>query len=90
MGEFAYEMKKEAVPTHNVEIVVHVEEILGEEQRTDLVSGLVAEEGIAGAEFCPLHYHLMLINYDRDLMNSQEVLHKVTSQNIHAKLVGPV
>ena len=90
MGEFAYEMQKEAVPSHNVEIVVHVEEILEEQQRKDLVTGLVAEEGIAGAEFCPLHYHLMLIKYNRDLMNSQEVLGKVTSQRIHAKLVGPV
>jgi hypothetical protein len=90
MGEFAYETQKEAVPAHNVEVVVHVDETLGEEQRNDLVMALVAEEGIAGAEFCPLHYHLMLVKYNRDLMNSHDVLDKVTSQSIHAKLLGPV
>jgi hypothetical protein len=90
MGEFAYEMQKEDVPAHNVEIVMHVDETLGEEQRNDLVTGLVAEEGITGAEFCPLHYHLMLVKYNRDLMNSHDVLDKVTSRSIHAKLLGPV
>lgn len=90
MSEFAYNMETEAVPGHTVEIVVHVEEALGEEQRGELVAGLTGEAGIAGAEFCPLHFHLMVIKYNRDLMNSHEVLGKVTEQSVHAKLVGPV
>jgi len=42
------------------------------------------------AEFCPLRYHLMLVRYDRDLYSSQDVLNRVTSQNVDARLIGPV
>lgn len=47
-------------------------------------------DGIKSAEFCPLRYHLMLVNYDREVLSSQEVLTGVVSQNIHAELIGPV
>ena len=75
---------------HIVEIVVHVEETLGEEQRKDLVTALEANRDIRAAEFCPLRYHLMLVQYDRDMLSSQDVLGRVRSENVHAKLIGPV
>jgi len=78
------------VPGSNVEVLVHVDETLEEGQRRDLVSFLEAADGIESAEFCPLRYHLMLIQYNRERMNSQEVLNRVTSMNVHAELIGPV
>jgi hypothetical protein len=78
------------VPGSNVEVLVHVDETLEEGQRRDLVSFLEAADGIESAEFCPLRYHLMLIQYNRERMNSQEVLSRVTSMNVHAELIGPV
>jgi len=77
-------------PGSNVEVIVHVDETLEEGQRRDLVSFLEAADGIESAEFCPLRYHLMLIQYNRERMNSQEVLNRVTSMNVHAELIGPV
>lgn len=88
MGDVAYDLYPELDKT--VEIVVHVEETLGEERRKDLVTALESTGGIRSAEFCPLRYHLMLVRYDREAMTSQDVLGKVNAESIHAKLIGPV
>ena len=77
-------------PEHTVEIVVHITESLGEKQRGDIVAALENSGGITTAEFCPLRYHLMLVRYDRDSYSSQDVLDRVTSQNVSARLIGPV
>jgi hypothetical protein len=88
MGNVAYHPHQD--PEHTVEIIVHVDETLGESRRGDLVDALEEIDGVKSAEFCPLRYHLMLVNYDREKLNSQEVLTGVVSQNIHAELIGPV
>lgn len=90
MGDVAYNAFPEQQPDSTVEIVVHVEETLGDERRRDLVSALETDSGIKVAEFCPLRYHLMLVQYNRELMTSQDVLGKVNAQGVHAKLIGPV
>ena len=88
MAEAAFSIQQD--PAHNVEIIVHVDETLDEPGRADLVNSLQDINGISSAEFCPLRYHLMLINYDRNMLNSKEVLTGVVAQNIHAELIGPV
>ena len=80
----------ETYPEHTVEIVVHITETLGEQQRRDLVAALEGDGGINTAEFCPLRYHLMLVRYDRDLYSSQDVLDRVVSKNVNVRLIGPV
>ena len=88
MGDVAFDLQNE--PEHKVEIVVHVDQTLDEGQRSELVSSLEDSEGIYRAEFCPLRYHLMLVQYDRNRMVSQEVLGRITSQSVQAELIGPV
>ena len=88
MGQALHSIKSE--PDHTVEIVVHITETLGEQRRGDLVAALEDNGGITTAEFCPLRYHLMLVKYDRDLYSSQDVLDRVISQNVNARLIGPV
>ena len=88
MGQALHSIENE--PAHTVEIVVHVTETLGDERRKNLVSALESEENIVSAEFCPIHYHLMLVRYDRDMSSSQDVLASVQSKNYHARLIGPV
>lgn len=88
MGQAAYSIREE--PDHSVEIVVHITETLAEDKRADLVSALENNDGIISAEFCPLRYHLMLVRYDRETFNSQDVLGKVNDQEVRAVLIGPV
>ena len=88
MGQALHSIESE--PDHTVEIVVHITETLGEQRREDLVAVLEDSGGITTAEFCPLRYHLMLVRYDRDLYSSHDVLDRVTSQNVNARLIGPV
>lgn len=80
----------ETQPEHTVEIVVHITENLEERQREELITALEDNGGITTAEFCPLRYHLMLVRYDRDTYSSQDVLDRVKSQNVNARLIGPV
>ncbi|MGB5297538.1 MAG: hypothetical protein WBN08_01840 [Thiogranum sp.] len=88
MGQTLHSIENE--PDNTVEIVVHITETLGEQRRGDLVAALEDSGGITTAVFCPLRYHLMLVRYDTDLYSSQDVLDRVTSQNVNAKLIGPV
>jgi len=88
MGQALHSIKNE--PDHTVEIVVHITESLGEQRREDLVAALEESGGITTAEFCPLRYHLMLVRYDREMYSSQDVLDRVKSQNVDARLIGPV
>ena len=88
MGQALRSIENE--PDHTVEIVVHISETLGEQRRGDLVTALEDNGGITTAEFCPLRYHLMLVRYDKDMFSSQDVLSRVKSQNVHARLIGPV
>ena len=80
----------EIQPAHTVEVIVHISEDLGEQQRGELVTSLQNNGGITSAEFCPLRYHLMLVRYDRDLYSSQDVLNRVQAHNVDARLIGPV
>jgi hypothetical protein len=88
MEQAIHSIKSE--PARTVEIVVHISEELDEQQRGNLVSALNSNSGIVAAEFCPLRYHLMLVRYDADLYASQEVLNRVKSQNVTARLIGPI
>ena len=88
MGEVAYDLQQQAA--HKIEILVHINETLEEPRRNDLVDALEATDGIHTAEFCPLRYHLILVQYDRDSLRSQDVLNKVKDQDVNAQLIGPV
>ena len=88
MGQALHSIKNE--PDHTVEIVVHITESLGDKRREDLVAALEERVGITTAEFCPLRYHLMLVRYDREMYSSRDVLDRVKSQNVDARLIGPV
>jgi hypothetical protein len=75
---------------HQVEVVVHVDATLNESQKSDLVSHLQGCEGVEDARFTEGRGHLMLIDYDRDTLNAQDVLGYVRENHTGAELVGPV
>ena len=88
MGTTALNIQSEAA--HDVEIVLHIDETLVEEERSDLARRLEEGPGINSVSFCNNRFHLMLINYDRNRLTSQDVLGRVIDRELHAELIGPV
>ncbi len=88
MVEAAYNARPE--PANNVEVIIHIDEELEEMRRSELTNALENTIGIRSAEFCPLRYHLILVQYDRDRLSSLDVLETVRSHSIHGQLIGPV
>jgi hypothetical protein len=75
---------------NNVEIVVHINQTLDGITRNSLQAAILEDNGVFSAEFCPLRYHLLLVQYDRRKLNSRDVLSKVVAQNLSAQIVGPI
>ena len=75
---------------NNVEIVVHINETLDGNTRNGLQAAIVEENGVFSAEFCMLRNHLLLVQYDRNKLDSRYVLSKVLAQNLTAQLIGPI
>jgi hypothetical protein len=75
---------------HKVEIVVHVDDVLGEAEQAELVSDLKKHSGVEQAHFTPGRAHLLVIDYDRDQTSAQDVLEQVKRDNLRAELVGPM
>ena len=75
---------------HQVEVVVHVDNSLDEQQRSELVGQLCGHEGVAEARFTPGRDHLLLVDYDRDALSARDVLGYVREAHTGAELVGPM
>jgi hypothetical protein len=73
-----------------VEIVIHIDESLSDNQRVTLTSALTEREGIRSAEFCTLRDHLVLVNYDSRRLSSLDVLQLVSGEKVTAQLIGPI
>jgi hypothetical protein len=75
---------------HKVEIVVHVDDVLGEDQQAELIDDLKKRGGVAEAHFTPGRAHLLVIDYDTDELSAQDVLEHVKRDHLRAELIGPV
>ena len=75
---------------HQVEIVVHVDDVLAQEQRDSLIHDLQKHTGVEEAQFSPGREHLLVVDYDRDKLHAQDVLNFVKQGHINAELVGPI
>ena len=75
---------------NSVEIIVHINEPLDDINRNGLQAAILEDKSVYWAEFCPLRYHLLLVQYDRTKLNSRDVLSKVTARNLSAQIVGPI
>jgi hypothetical protein len=73
---------------HQVEVVIHVDETLSEEQQASMVSNLQSRDGVEKATFTPGRRHLMLIDYDSNKLHTIDVLGYVKKENVNAELIG--
>lgn len=73
---------------HEVEVVIHVDETLGADERGNLVGRLQEHAGIEHAKFTSGRDHLMVISYDASRLHASDVLNFVKQEHLNAELVG--
>ncbi len=73
-----------------VDIVVHVDDMLDEEQRRELIGSLERMGGVQCATFTEGRPHLMRVEYDPETMNSQDLIGTFSQHRLHAELIGPI
>jgi len=73
---------------HQVEVVIHVDEVLSDDHQASLVSKLQGRDGVEGARFTPGREHLMVIDYDSNKLHTSDVLGYVKQEHVNAELIG--
>lgn len=73
-----------------VEIVVHVDDSLMEEQRDSLLRNLRSQEGVEEVHFTPGRDHLLVVDYDQEKLQAKDVLGLIRQENLGAELIGPI
>jgi hypothetical protein len=71
-----------------VEVVIHVDEALTNDQRAALVRNLRAHAGVEEAWFTRGRDHLMIIDYDSDKLHSLDILNYIKQEHFNAELIG--
>ena len=77
-------------PVNHAEVILHIKETLDSTSRNELQAVMLGDSGVFSAEFCPLRYHLLLVQYDSAQMNSRDVLAIVLEQNFTAQIIDPI
>jgi hypothetical protein len=70
------------------DIVVHVDEDLSPERRSQVEDSLRMIEGLVSVHNPDDRSHLFVVQYVPNKTSSAEILQTVTSQGVHAELVG--
>ncbi len=73
---------------HITDMVMHVDNLLGENTRRNIEKALTARQGVVHAHFNERRPHLMLVSYDTDRTSSFEVLAQMMVQQVRAERVG--
>ena len=73
---------------HISDMVMHVDNYLGENARRNIEKALIAKKGVVHAHFNERRPHLMLVSYDTDRTSSFEVLTQMMGQQVRAERIG--
>ncbi len=76
--------------SHKIGLILHINDTLGTSRREDIEQAISAEVGVESARFTERRPHLMVVEYDPDLISSMSVLARMHHQSVSAQLVGPV
>ena len=74
----------------HAEVVVHISDELGVQQRKALLSRLFSQHGIVDAKDAELRGHIMVVKYDRKSMSSQDVINAYRVMNLDASCIVSV
>ena len=73
---------------HITDMVMHVDNSLGENSRRNVERAITGQKGVVHAHFNERRPHLMLVSYDPARTSSFEVLAQMTGQQLRAERVG--
>jgi Glu-tRNA(Gln) amidotransferase subunit E-like FAD-binding protein len=71
-----------------VDVTIHVDQSVDHDRRTQIADTVRAHKGVAGVAHHDEKPHLMIVEYDPAVVDSQILLKIVLDQGVHAELVG--
>jgi hypothetical protein len=71
-----------------VDVTLHLDEDTTHDQREEFRDTLLALDGVMAAAFHDEKPHLMLIEYDPEIVNSIEFVNAAKKSGFHAELIG--
>jgi len=74
--------------TTNIDIIVHVDESLDEQNRRRVEHAMLRAAGIERARFNDERQHLLIIGYDPVQTNSSQILKLIRQHQLNAQLIG--
>jgi len=70
------------------EVTLHIDENTSHDEREKFRDVLLSMDGVMAAAFHDEKPHLMLIEYNPDVINSIEFVDAAKKQSLHAELIG--
>ena len=74
--------------TKMVDVTLHIDETLSADARKSLREDYLGSDGIMAADYQPDRPHLMVIEYNPDVTDSQALLAFAQKHGVHAELIG--
>lgn len=74
--------------TKMVDVMVHIDEDITHNERESLRDKVLARDGVMAASCHDKTPHLLMVEYDPDVLSSKAILDTVETAGVHAELVG--
>ena len=74
--------------TRLAEVTLHIDEDTSHEERENFRDTLLAMDGVMAAAYHDEKPHLMLIEYDPDVINSIDFVNAAKKRGLHTELIG--
>ncbi len=73
-----------------LDIVLHIDELLDEQNRKRVEHVMIRAAGVARARFNDERHHLLVVGYDPAQTTSSKILKLVKQQQLTAQLIGGI
>lgn len=74
--------------TKMVDVMLHIDEKITHNERELLRDAVLARDGVMAAAYHDEKPHLLVVEYDPDILSSQAILEIVKEIGVHAELIG--
>ncbi|BAU49735.1 ATP-binding protein [Sulfurifustis variabilis] len=74
--------------TKMVDVMLHIDENITHNDREELRDRVLAREGVMAAAYHDDKPHLLVVEYDPDVVSARAILEIVKGIGVHAELIG--